>query len=384
MKKILIFLCMAAMLMTGILLSPSVSTSGEEASQRTVFDITDYGAVGDGVTDCTAAIQQALDDAGKVQGAVVVPSGKYLTGPLKMPAYTTLRGDAAWSFSYDGGSILIYNGAESDVPGFLDITGAYGCAIMGLCFNGANKGEAMNGIYLCWDKYNGGVEEDTPRIETCRVSEFTGNGIHLEKVWCFSLRHSMTTNNKGAGLYIDGFDGFILDNMFSGNQNHGILGGPTASSLTITGNRIEWNKLGGMWIPYGDSINFTGNFVDRAYGPAVQLGGPLCYARDVTITGNVFRRCGCLVEVEYDTEYDSCSLFLENTNNVVVTGNTFRYGVFDTGYGPEEPLYDIYLSYSTAVIIQSNVMYHGAKKESIVYDGRGDCIIKDNISHFDE
>ena len=32
-----------------------------------VFDITDFGAVGDGKTDCTAAIQTALDRAGETR-----------------------------------------------------------------------------------------------------------------------------------------------------------------------------------------------------------------------------------------------------------------------------------------------------------------------------
>lgn len=40
-----------------------------------VFVITDFGAVGDGKTDCTAAIQSALDEAAAVSGKVVVPPG---------------------------------------------------------------------------------------------------------------------------------------------------------------------------------------------------------------------------------------------------------------------------------------------------------------------
>ena len=47
-----------------------------------MFDITRYGAVGDGVTMNTAAIQAAIDDAAKVHGTVYFPDGVFLTGTI--------------------------------------------------------------------------------------------------------------------------------------------------------------------------------------------------------------------------------------------------------------------------------------------------------------
>jgi polygalacturonase len=48
-----------------------------------VVNVTDFGAVGDGRTPCTAAIQAAINAcAGAGGGKVFVPSGKYLIGPL--------------------------------------------------------------------------------------------------------------------------------------------------------------------------------------------------------------------------------------------------------------------------------------------------------------
>ncbi len=47
-----------------------------------VFDITEFGAICDGKTDCTSAIQSAIDAAGEVKGTVIIPPGIYLCGEI--------------------------------------------------------------------------------------------------------------------------------------------------------------------------------------------------------------------------------------------------------------------------------------------------------------
>lgn len=47
------------------------------------FVITDYGGIGDGITDCTEAFSKVMRVAGQAGGGrVVVPAGIYLTGPI--------------------------------------------------------------------------------------------------------------------------------------------------------------------------------------------------------------------------------------------------------------------------------------------------------------
>ena len=61
-----------------------------------VYDIRDFGAVGDGVFNCTEALQKAIDtcsaDGG---GTVLVASGKYLFYPLR------LKNDVRLEISWD-------------------------------------------------------------------------------------------------------------------------------------------------------------------------------------------------------------------------------------------------------------------------------------------
>lgn len=59
------------------------------------FNVKDFGAVGDGKTDCTKAIQDAIDSASSAGGGTVfVPAGTYkILGDIKIRTGVTLRGD---------------------------------------------------------------------------------------------------------------------------------------------------------------------------------------------------------------------------------------------------------------------------------------------------
>ncbi|HXH27319.1 MAG TPA: glycosyl hydrolase family 28-related protein [Candidatus Acidoferrum sp.] len=62
----------------------------------TVLNVQDFGALGDGVTDDTAAIQAAID-AASMGGAIVLPRGIYMVTGLKLKAHGThLVGGARW------------------------------------------------------------------------------------------------------------------------------------------------------------------------------------------------------------------------------------------------------------------------------------------------
>ena len=59
-----------------------------------VFNIKQYGAVGDDVTTNTVAIQSAIDAATKAGGGIVeIPAGDYLSGPLRLASQINLRID---------------------------------------------------------------------------------------------------------------------------------------------------------------------------------------------------------------------------------------------------------------------------------------------------
>lgn len=79
-----------------IMLSGSTAESGEGIVLDGIFNVKAFGAKADGVTDDTAAIQKALDEAAKTGGVVYLPPAKYLVkGSLKVPVGVHVKGAAA-------------------------------------------------------------------------------------------------------------------------------------------------------------------------------------------------------------------------------------------------------------------------------------------------
>ncbi len=80
--------------MIALLMVALFAVSAESQNLPNLYNVREFGAKGDGVTDDTAAFQAALDKAGKEGGGVVhAPRGNYLfKGHLNVPNAVTLQG----------------------------------------------------------------------------------------------------------------------------------------------------------------------------------------------------------------------------------------------------------------------------------------------------
>ncbi len=56
-----------------------------------VFDITSYGAIPDGITNNSAAIQKAIDECSVNGGRVVIPAGRFLSGSIRLRSNVDLH-----------------------------------------------------------------------------------------------------------------------------------------------------------------------------------------------------------------------------------------------------------------------------------------------------
>jgi hypothetical protein len=365
-----------------------MSEHSDDQLDAWALNVRQFGATGDGTTDDTRAIQAAIDAAAESTGQVYFPAGVYACSTIVMRSYVTLLGCATWTYWYYKGSVLKLIDATARC--LLDVSGALGVVINGLALDGLGPdgkqlGEGIHGIQLITDPFPhfdaNGAFENAIRIERSLVRNFSGDGVHLDGACVFTIRHSMIANNLENGVYVYGYDGYILDCWLTANRKAGYGAYKVNASITLTANRIEWNQTGGIVIHGGDHYTITGNCIDRSGGPAIWLR-----ARDdkhchrFAITGNDIRRSGAH-QGQAGVSTNS-HILLESGRGIVVTGNTLSSGQDDLAQGTWSPAYGVVYRQLQSCIIKDNVLHAGALTGLILDHGNNDdatVLVKDNV-----
>jgi polygalacturonase len=120
------------------------------------FTITDYGAVGDGKTDCTGGINKAITAANKAGGGrVVVPAGTFLTGAIYLKSNVNLyiSQDAVVKFSTDPNQYLpaVFTRWEGvECMNYSALIYAYGEKNIAVTGKGTLDGQGSNDNWWKW------------------------------------------------------------------------------------------------------------------------------------------------------------------------------------------------------------------------------------------
>jgi len=348
---------------------------GETGGTGALLDARKAGAKGDGKADDTKAIQRAVDTAARHGGAVFFPPGTYLSSEIQLRPGVALVGVPSWNYHTGGGTTLKL--IDSKASCLLNITGAAGATIDGLALDGGDLGKGIHGIFL--NKPDYGRHEDCFRVERCQVLRFTGDGLNLTRAWCFSVRHSMLAYNHGDGLRLRGWDGFLIDNWFSGNRRAGFAAREENASVTMTANRIEWNQEGNILIFGGNGYNITGNYLDRAGTSGIALlarsKGRFC--QQMTLTGNYVYRSG---KSAVPKTHESSQIRIAGGQGITCVGNAVHVGRDDGGRGKWSPSYGIVYGNLTNCVVANNVLHEGATVQPMVdLGGHGEgAIVRDN------
>jgi hypothetical protein len=330
-----------------------------------VYNVRDYGAVGNGVNDDQPAIQAAIMtafDAGG--GTVYLPPGVYrLHGSIgKTDAYlknVRLTGAGyrgvgyTWGTTPDhiGAAVLVCNGNFPAITGMwvsceisnvgLDAEGHGGQAIKAHFSKSLLRGiEAVRWSGVGFWMNDGTFTDDLGylnRIENCNISDTGGveNGVALQLEYRFI--DSWVVNNNiespGTDIQINSGGPFrIIGNHLNGNrspQNNIVFNGGVRECLIanniLEGSRaeaIKYSAPGWETSPERASIVVTGNIIRQT----AQSGGPVMTFNGVGGVG--FRALGLsVVGNTISTDYSPTYVISATTfDDISATGNYWRFG----------------------------------------------------------
>jgi len=151
------------------------------------FDITQSGAVGDGATDCTAAIEKAIDACAEAGGGrVVVPAGEFLTGPIHLKSNVALHLAATNSvlkFSTDPNAYLpaVFTRFEGiECYNYSPLIFAVGQKNVAVTGAGTLDGQADDSTWLAWKGRKGGGEK-TQTVARKRLDDMNNQSVPVEQ-----------------------------------------------------------------------------------------------------------------------------------------------------------------------------------------------------------
>jgi hypothetical protein len=160
----------------GTYVTATGSTTARTIADRwgEVKNVKDYGAVGDGVTDDTAAIQAAIDSLGADGGTVEIPVGIFgITNTLIVPDKATLAGVGAGSSEIKALGGFTFTGSNAMINMGSGTTLSFSSFLKDLFIDADDKADSIC-VYSDLINENAGVLR-------CTVKNFTKYGIHIER-----------------------------------------------------------------------------------------------------------------------------------------------------------------------------------------------------------
>jgi hypothetical protein len=265
----------------------SYTANGTGATKRTIasrlsdtVSVKDFGAVGDGVTDDTAAFTAAIAAVPSGGGAISVPAGTYLTNISITRSLVWLRGDGRRSTllkpAIAGTSVVTINSAAG---------GIQGNKISDIGFTGGNGASAIT--------ITGANINDWIRIERGWATGFTKTlNIPGRCVWCsfvdFEIDNDasncvdVTSSNPFNNNVFDHVScETAVGNGFEFNQNSG---GDTFKGLALASCNAQTTVIG-LHVRNVDSLHvYGGSYFESNSTADIKIEGT--WAQGFVIEGN--------------------------------------------------------------------------------------------------
>ena len=214
----------------GVEVTATGSTTARSLALRfaDIFNVRDYGAVGDGVTDDTAAIQTAINAAGAVGGGIVYfPLGTYLISSALVINVSNIQVEGSGS-----SAAIKTNSTTADVFTVGDgITRRDNISVKDISIDSSVTKTAGAGIHFNLAGWS--------RVNNLRISKMF-NGIHVEgnsvALWIGDTDIRSTTAATGVGILIEGGNDHYLNTILIDNPS----GSKPLAGIRITQSQATW------------------------------------------------------------------------------------------------------------------------------------------------
>lgn len=271
----------------------NVYSENDEESSKYEKIITDYGAVGDGETDCSDIINSLIQEMPASGGVIVIPEGDFvLDKPITVTRnYITIKGvnpgirsnidiNVDELLGPGGGSKLILRNASYGihVPIINDVNNQKNrissLEIRDLLISGgtSNKG---TGIY---------IQQDNDR---CRISNFIGInlnfGINVTAADAMIIRDCWVSEVQNSIVMTEGIQNMIT-NCQLGAQPSGVTCKlVNQENFVFTSNHIYPNGSTNLLLSNCNYVNITANNFQSYYVGMLELSGD-----NNLVNGNIF------------------------------------------------------------------------------------------------
>lgn len=257
-----------------------------------VLNVKDYGALGDGVTDDTAAIQDTVDAA--INGGIVfIPAGAYIVDPdvsINLTSGITLMGASRKS-------VLKIKDNADVLDNLIKVENADRVVLKDFTVDGNRTNQdASDAVSVNYGVYV--ASSDDVRIQNVYVHDTTGVGIHV-----YNSVGTTVTDCESSGNRYHGFECEQDTNtLWQGNRGHhnsrhgifispGEVGGTGAIGNVIDGNSFDNNESYGVGFGIdagGLSIGLTKDnaITNNAITDNAEYGISAYRVDDVLIAGN--------------------------------------------------------------------------------------------------